>query len=125
MLRVMVSDMNGSFPGPAVMAARVGAAVNLAYNGPIHVGGKEVGMAGIAMVTGAGSGVGRSATLALLKDGWSVVLAGRAAGAPGGAGSARGPGRPCPVRGARRAEARRCRGAVRRDARALRPARRA
>jgi NAD(P)-dependent dehydrogenase (short-subunit alcohol dehydrogenase family) len=31
----------------------------------------------IAMVTGAGSGVGRAATLALLQDGWSVVLAGR------------------------------------------------
>lgn len=29
------------------------------------------------MVTGAGSGVGRAATLALLQDGWSVVLAGR------------------------------------------------
>ena len=31
----------------------------------------------IAMVTGAGSGVGRAAALALLQDGWSVVLAGR------------------------------------------------
>jgi len=31
----------------------------------------------IAMVTGAGSGVGRAATLALLQDGYSVVLAGR------------------------------------------------
>lgn len=31
----------------------------------------------IAIVTGAGSGVGRAATLALLKDGWSVALAGR------------------------------------------------
>jgi NAD(P)-dependent dehydrogenase (short-subunit alcohol dehydrogenase family) len=31
----------------------------------------------IAMVTGAGSGVGRSATIALLNDGYSVVLAGR------------------------------------------------
>ena len=31
----------------------------------------------IALVTGAGSGVGRAATLALLQDGWSVVLAGR------------------------------------------------
>ncbi len=30
-----------------------------------------------ALVTGAGSGVGRAATLALLQDGWSVVLAGR------------------------------------------------
>ncbi len=31
----------------------------------------------IAMVTGAGSGIGRSAALALQGDGWSVVLAGR------------------------------------------------
>ena len=31
----------------------------------------------IAIVTGAGSGVGKAAALALLKDGWSVVLAGR------------------------------------------------
>jgi len=31
----------------------------------------------IAIVTGAGSGIGRAATLALLGDGWSVVLAGR------------------------------------------------
>jgi NAD(P)-dependent dehydrogenase (short-subunit alcohol dehydrogenase family) len=32
---------------------------------------------GIALVTGAGSGVGRAAALALLADGWRVVLAGR------------------------------------------------
>ncbi len=31
----------------------------------------------IALVTGAGSGIGRAATLALVSDGWSVVLAGR------------------------------------------------
>lgn len=31
----------------------------------------------IAIVTGAGSGIGRAAALALLGDGWSVVLAGR------------------------------------------------
>ena len=31
----------------------------------------------IAIVTGAGSGVGRATALALLNDGWSVVLAGR------------------------------------------------
>lgn len=31
----------------------------------------------IAIVTGAGSGVGRAAALALLEDGWSVALAGR------------------------------------------------
>lgn len=34
----------------------------------------------IAIVTGAGSGVGKAATLALLKDGYRVVLAGRRAG---------------------------------------------
>src|SRR3989442_1354994 len=31
----------------------------------------------IAIVTGAGSGIGKHASLALLTDGWSVVLAGR------------------------------------------------
>src|ERR671916_1543092 len=31
----------------------------------------------IAVVTGAGSGIGRAATKALLSDGWSVVAAGR------------------------------------------------
>lgn len=31
----------------------------------------------IAMVTGAGSGIGRAATCALVEDGWSVALAGR------------------------------------------------
>ena len=35
------------------------------------------GQGRIAVVTGAGSGVGRAATLALLADGYSVVLAGR------------------------------------------------
>jgi NAD(P)-dependent dehydrogenase (short-subunit alcohol dehydrogenase family) len=38
----------------------------------------EITMAGrIAIVTGAGSGVGRASALALLNDGWSVALAGR------------------------------------------------
>ena len=31
----------------------------------------------IALVTGAGSGIGRASSLALLSDGWSVVLVGR------------------------------------------------
>ena len=31
----------------------------------------------IALVTGAGSGVGKAAAIALLKAGWSVALAGR------------------------------------------------
>ncbi|MGH8616689.1 MAG: SDR family oxidoreductase [Burkholderiales bacterium] len=35
----------------------------------------------IAIVTGAGSGIGRATALTLLKDGWSVVLAGRRADA--------------------------------------------
>ena len=34
-------------------------------------------MAGVAIVTGGGTGVGRAAALALLADGWNVALAGR------------------------------------------------
>ena len=34
-------------------------------------------MSKIAIVTGAGSGIGRSSAIALLKDGWSVTLCGR------------------------------------------------
>src|SRR4051794_12551676 len=38
-------------------------------------------MAQVAIVTGAGSGIGRAAALALMKGGWSVALAGRRADA--------------------------------------------
>ena len=31
----------------------------------------------VAIITGAGTGIGKSSALALLKDGWSVALAGR------------------------------------------------
>ena len=31
----------------------------------------------VAIVTGAGSGIGRASALALLRDGWHVALAGR------------------------------------------------
>jgi NADP-dependent 3-hydroxy acid dehydrogenase YdfG len=34
-------------------------------------------MSKIAIVTGAGSGIGRAAALGLVKEGYSVVLAGR------------------------------------------------
>ena len=33
----------------------------------------------VAIITGAGTGIGKSSALALLKDGWSVALAGRRA----------------------------------------------
>ena len=31
----------------------------------------------IAIITGAGSGIGKASALALMRNGWSVVLAGR------------------------------------------------
>ena len=34
-------------------------------------------MAKVAVITGAGSGVGKATALAFLKDGWNVALAGR------------------------------------------------
>jgi NAD(P)-dependent dehydrogenase (short-subunit alcohol dehydrogenase family) len=47
----------------------------------------------IALVTGAGSGIGRAAALALLAEGWSVVLAGRRGEALEQTAAAAGPGR--------------------------------
>src|ERR1700730_4599109 len=56
---------------------------------------KMVGMMGAngktAIVTGAGSGIGRSTALALLKEGYAVILAGRRAEALEEAGAAAGP----------------------------------
>jgi NAD(P)-dependent dehydrogenase (short-subunit alcohol dehydrogenase family) len=52
----------------------------------------------IAIVTGAGSGIGRAAALALLKDGWTVALAGRRADALAKVAAESGAGeRACPV----------------------------
>src|ERR1700677_774747 len=42
------------------------------------LGGRKYPMTDrVAIITGAGSGIGRAAALNLLADGWSVVLAGR------------------------------------------------
>lgn len=53
-------------------------------------------MAKVAIVTGAGSGIGRAVSLALLQDGWSVALAGRRE-AELAATAALGEGAPCLV----------------------------
>jgi len=53
-------------------------------------------MAKVAIVTGAGSGIGRAVSLALLRDGWSVALAGRRE-AELAATAALGEGAPCLV----------------------------
>ena len=50
----------------------------------------------VAIVTGAGSGIGRAVSLALLRDGWSVALAGRR-DAELAATAALGAGAPCLV----------------------------
>jgi NAD(P)-dependent dehydrogenase (short-subunit alcohol dehydrogenase family) len=49
----------------------------------------------IAVVTGAGSGIGRACSLALMKDGWSVVLAGRRKEMLDETASLAGPGESC------------------------------
>src|SRR4051794_37383088 len=49
------------------------------YQAGPHLG--RVAMDRIAVVTGAGSGIGKSVALALLADGWRVALAGRRADA--------------------------------------------
>ena len=46
----------------------------------------------IAIVTGAGSGIGRASALALLREGWTVVLAGRRADALAATAAAAPPG---------------------------------
>src|SRR5690242_5555426 len=53
-------------------------------------------MAKVAIVTGAGSGIGRAVSLALLNGGWSVVLAGRREAELAGT-AALGEGAPCLV----------------------------
>jgi NAD(P)-dependent dehydrogenase (short-subunit alcohol dehydrogenase family) len=53
-------------------------------------------MAGVAIVTGAGSGIGRAVSLALLRNGWRVALAGRREEQLAGT-AALGEGAPCLV----------------------------
>src|SRR3954454_16619682 len=44
---------------------------------PSRRNGREAMADRIAVITGAGSGIGRASALALMGDGWSVALAGR------------------------------------------------
>ena len=54
------------------------AATSVQNGGSVHTNGGGLPMADrVAIITGAGSGIGRAAALNLLADGWSVALAGR------------------------------------------------
>ena len=77
----------------------------------------------VAVVTGAGSGIGREVTHALLADGWAVVLAGRRADTLDASLAGRRRGRRDARRPDRRRRPGRRRRAVRRGGRALRPRR--
>ena len=48
------------------------------------IGGHEMATTGVAVVTGAGSGLGRCIARALLSAGWRVAAAGRGYGAAAG-----------------------------------------
>src|SRR5579875_1131925 len=84
--------MDGRICPKHALRRRLGAAAPSVHDQHATERGKRVMSGSIAVVTGAGSGVGRAAALALLKGGYRVALAGRrpealeetAAMAPGG-----------------------------------------